>query len=427
MSQHALDLKASVRILRRHKWIVVLAAVLGFLAGVAFTLLDPPMLTSKAFVALPPLPVRDIQTQAVVAGSAPVLASAAQHADPPVSLAALRGRVQVTGVTPDVLEIDVRAGTATQAVATANAVATSYISYIRSPGIPDAWVLEPATSAATTPLPVRLLVDGVLCALLGLLAGAIAVLAVGRNDRRLRGRDEIADATGIPVLASVDASRPTDVAEWRKLIEGYKPKPGDAWNLRKAVHQLDITGARGHGGTSVAVVSLSSDQRALALGPQLAAFAASQGTPVALVIDPGYEAKAVIALRAACAGTSAVLAGRSGDSPIADKDQEIAEPDGQQRTALTVVVAVVDSKAPRVADTVPTTLTVLGVSAGEATAEQLARVAVSAADDGRDVAGIIIADPDPADQTTGRVPQPARSAQRRPPTRVIGMATEASR
>ena len=427
MSQHALNLKASARILQRRKRIVVLAAVLGLLVGLALAVLDPPMPTSKAFVALPPTPVRDIQTQAVVAGSDPVLVGAMPHVHPPASLAALRGRVQVTGVTPDVLEIDAQAVTAAQAVDTANAVAESYISYIRSPDIPDAWVLEPATSAAATSLPARLLVDGALGALLGLAAGAIAALAVSRNDRRLRGRDEIADATGAPVLASIGVGHPTDVAAWRRLVESYKPKPGDAWNLRKTVHQLNLADARKDGVTSVAVVSLSSDQRALALGPQLAAFAASLGTPVSLVIDPQYDAKAATALRAACAATSAVLAGRSGNRPAGQGNHPGEDPDGPPRVALTVVVAVVDSNAPRVADTKRTTLTVLGVSAGAATAEQLARVAVSAADDGRAVAGIIIADPDPADQTTGRVPQPAQAAQRTLPSRLIGMEAEARR
>ena len=41
-----------------------------------------------------------------------------------------------------------------------------------------------------------------------------------------------------------------------------------------------------------------------------------------------------------------------------------------------------------------TTATVLGVSAGAATAEQLARVAVVAAADGREITGILVADPD---------------------------------
>jgi hypothetical protein len=91
---------------------------------------------------------------------------------------------------------------------------------------------------------------------------------------------------------------------------------------------------------------------------------------------------------------------------------------------LTVVVAVVDGESPRVADTIRTTATVLGISAGAATAEQLAGVAASAAADGRKINGILVADPDSADRTTGRVPRPARPADRMQPTRLTGMTTE---
>ena len=85
--------------------------------------------------------------------------------------------------------------------------------------------------------------------------------------------------------------------------------------------------------------------------------------------------------------------------------------------ALTVVVAVVDSRAPRSADTIRTDAMVLGVSAGAATAEQLARVAASTADD-RYIAGILVANPYPADPTTGRLPQLGRRIQM--PTRITG-------
>ena len=61
-----------------------------------------------------------------------------------------------------------------------------------------------------------------------------------------------------------------------------------------------------------------------------------------------------------------------------------------------------------------TTVTVLGVSAGVVTAEQLARVAVSAAGDGRQIAGILVADPDPTDHTTR--PPPAAGTADAPET-----------
>jgi hypothetical protein len=95
--------------------------------------------------------------------------------------------------------------------------------------------------------------------------------------------------------------------------------------------------------------------------------------------------------------------------------------------AVVVVVAIVDGKAPRVADTMRAAATVLSVSAGAATAEQLARIAVSAATDGREIAGILVADPDAADRSTGRVPQLARPGLRRMPTRITGTTTEMRR
>jgi hypothetical protein len=95
--------------------------------------------------------------------------------------------------------------------------------------------------------------------------------------------------------------------------------------------------------------------------------------------------------------------------------------------ALTVVVSVVDGRSPRIPDIMRTTATVLGVSSGVATAEQLARVAVSADADGREVSGILVADPEPTDHTTGRVPQVSRPAHRRQPTRLKGITTEIRR
>jgi hypothetical protein len=73
------------------------------------------------------------------------------------------------------------------------------------------------------------------------------------------------------------------------------------------------------------------------------------------------------------------------------------------------------------------TTVVLGVSGGGATAEQLARVAVSAAVDGRDITGILVSDPEREDRTTGRIPRLAAPTRRRLPTRLTGITTEIRR
>jgi hypothetical protein len=99
----------------------------------------------------------------------------------------------------------------------------------------------------------------------------------------------------------------------------------------------------------------------------------------------------------------------------------------QRDVTLTVVVVVVDGKNPQMPDTTRTTATLLGVSAGAATADQLARVAVSADSHGQEITGILVADPDSADATTGRLPQLGRRGHRRMPTRTTGITTEIRR
>ena len=105
---------------------------------------------------------------------------------------------------------------------------------------------------------------------------------------------------------------------------------------------------------------------------------------------------------------------------VADHD----DPDWQSDAMLTVVVVVVDGRSPSVASAVPTSVTVLGVTSGTATADQLARVATSAAANGSNIDGIFIADPDPTDPTTGRIPQLVRPARNVQPTRLTGSTTE---
>ena len=121
-------------------------------------------------------------------------------------------------------------------------IATSTMSIPRATrsGTCTAQLLEPATSAAGTAPLKQLIVDALLGAVAGALIGAIIALAVGRNDRRLRERDEIADSIGVPVLASFPVAHPADAAGWTKLLEDYKPGALHALQLRKALQQLGM-------------------------------------------------------------------------------------------------------------------------------------------------------------------------------------------
>jgi hypothetical protein len=367
--------------------------------------------------------VHDISTQVVIATSDPVLAHALRTIDSGESPQALRPAVSIRNVTTNIISFSAPGKTAGQAVRTADAIANSYVAYVNSPSRPgppiQARILQPALGATGPTALKRWLTYGALGALAGLLLGSIVLLATRRRDRRLQERDEIADSIGVPVLTSVQADHhPTDAPGWRKLFEEYEPGVIDAWRLRKALRQLWPVGvnesdSKAGGWCSLAVLSLSSDPQALALGPQLAAFAASLGIRTTLVVGPQQDTNATAMLRTAC---TAPVDRASMRVTVSDQDKA----DRLAGADLVVVVAVVDGDKPQVADTMRATATVLAVSAGVVTAEQLARVATSAATDGRDIAGTLVANPDPADHTTGRVPELSRPVHRRMPTRMTG-------
>ncbi len=448
MSQQALDLRRSIQIVGRHRLLVGIAAALGLLAGVAYAVLNPPMATSTALVLLPQYGQAALggaaatdsggsdpytATQEVIAKSNPVLLGALPYVRPAMSINALRSQVDIGTLTPYIISVSVKGKTAADAVANANVVAKIYISYIGSASMPGgkvpAQLLQSAANATGSGRVKQLAIYALAGAIFGALVGVVIALAINRSDRRLRDRDEIANSIAVPVLASFPVDHPTDPKGWTKLLEHYKPEALQALQLGRALQQLEMATAdvsvNGQNGRwSFTVLSLSTDPRALALGPQLAIFAASQGITTALVIGPQQDETVTASLRTACTASST-----SSEQPrhlrllVTDGDMEVP-PDA----VLTVVVAVVDSRSPQVPDTIRTTAAaLLGVSAGAATADQLARVAVNAASNGREITGILVADPDSADATTGRLPQLGRRGQRRMPTRMTGIATETRR
>jgi capsular polysaccharide biosynthesis protein len=487
MSQQALDLRTVARIARKRRKTLGIVAVIGFLAGAAYAVLGPPMMSSTALVVLPELYAQSAQsaasnsggnsgtsdiymaTQVVAAGSDTVLADALPHVSPAMSLQALQRNVHATSVAgSSIISITASGSTAAQAETAANAVANSYIAYANSGTDPignllvnsganstgnvsansktnpvgnvPAKMLESAAIATGLNLPECIVLYGLLGALAGGFAGFIGSLAVGRNDRRLVERDAIANSIGAPVLVSLPVGRPADAASWAKLFDEYEPTDVPKWGLTRLLQQFGITdigtgngngngngngdgnGARGHG-SSLTVVSLASDPKALALGPQLAAFAASQGIPTALVAGVQQDVNATATLRTACAAPAGTPGRRKLLQLVASDDSYL----DQVRAAFVVVVTVVDGRAPSMSATARTAATVLGVSAGVATADQLARAAMAAATDGREIAGILVADPEPTDKTTGRIPRLAPALRRPMPTRVTDVPAEIKR
>lgn len=405
MSTQELDVKKSWRAIRRHRrWVAMVAAV-GLLGGIVYALVEPPLHTATSLVVLPPPPATDaekaagtqaIETQVFIADSEPVLKSAGQNLTPPLATKVVRDRVKVAAVTQDVIKIDARGTSAAQATRLANAVAEVYLVFVTTdqklPGDlgkkTGARVLEEATTARGGNMAVHLGIFGLLGALLGAVAGSIGVLARVRGDRRLRLRDEISDAVGLPVLASVSSYRAQDVSDWAYLLEHYSPTAVEAWSLRKTLHHLGLD-VKGGSPVSLTVISFADDDKSRTLGPQLAAFANSIGISTSIVVDSHHE------------------------------------PAG--KVALGIHLVVVDRDTPHLIGAARTTSTIVALSAGSVTAEELARLAVAAAADDRTIDGLVVTDPDPSDRTIGRISQSTRRSGSRLPTILTGTARRTNR
>jgi hypothetical protein len=279
-------------------------------------------------------------------------------------------------------------------------------------------VVQQATEAGGPSTFLRALVWAPLGALICTILAAIVLLVATRRET-LRLRDEIADAVGSPVLAAV-ASRPQrSVAGWSTLLESYQAKPTESWAFRQLLRGLVPTNRKGElraAGRldhphSLTVVSLSGDGSGLAIGPQLAAFAASQGVPTRLIAATGHESAA--SLWAACADKREV-AGRPGSLHLGDA------PDGKA-IGLTIILVVVDRMRPKLGDAPASAATILSVASATTTEQELARVAIAVDDAGRRIDGIVVADPDQTDQTSGRHTMDERSRRPALPTRLTGV------
>ena len=237
---------------------------------------------------------------------------------------------------------------------------------------------------------------------------ALVVLVTSRNDSRVRTRDEIADAIGSPVLASLRSRPQRSVSGWSALLAAYQGPPTESWALRQVLRGLgpgkgQRTPGRLDHPDSLTIVCLAGDERGMSLAPQLVGFTSSLGIASRLVPTSGQEL------------APALWAG------AADVD-----PDGAGPVELTVYLAVLDRRTPNLGPVPASDAMVLAVSSGSATEQELARAAVAIDNAGRAIDGIVVADPDQADKTSGRHSVAERSSWPSFPTRLTGLAPVAN-
>jgi hypothetical protein len=284
-------------------------------------------------------------------------------------------------------------------------------------------VVQRATEARGHPTWLRLLFWGTFGALVSSIVAAIVLLARARRDPRARLRDEIADAVGSPVLAALRSRPQRSVAGWSTLLESYQATPVESWAFRHVLRGLVSPDGNGNSPApgkvahphDLTVVSLSGDEGAVAIGPQLAAYAASLGIRTYLMAAVRHDSAAALWL--ACSAD-----GRSAPRP----DLYVGEVPHQEMIGLTIKLVVVDRYQPDLHGAPASAATILSVAAGNATEVELARVAVAMDDAARRIDGIVVADPDHTDHTSGRRMMDERTRRPTVPVRLTGLAMSES-
>lgn len=501
------DVRSVLSLVRRRRRALVLVALLGVFLGVALVTWHPPLYTSTSKVLLPAAPKNpsgdtatwEASTQISIAESDAVLGEAAKTLSPPLSGEAVRGLVDVSAPTAEVLVITAHGRSTEAAAALAQAVAESEVEYqaeatsslsaaertelrarearlqqtldtvngqiqathdrilgedpgsilgrrdatalaqltaqqtdlvlqinelekriTAAAGTSSAHIIEGASPADRPQLVLWYIIAGAGLALLAFFVALVVMFNMARRDAKLGARDEIADAVGSEVIASLRTQVPRTVAGWKSLLESYSPSVAEGWTLRLALTTVGVGDATmDHPGPSsgeaarklLCVVSLTDDPRALSIGPQIASYAASIGISTMFVPE---QSDATAALWAACSS-------QPGEEPVRENLRVSSRRRTKHPVELTVFATVLDRRAPSMPRLDRSSVVlVLAVSAGSASSEDLARTAVAAYESGFRIAGVLVADPDSLDKSTGRLLPHERLRQPPLPSRVTG-------
>lgn len=245
---------------------------------------------------------------------------------------------------------------------------------------------------------------GVIGAAGGLLVGFIFVLVRWGDDPRLRLRDDIARVIGAPVVGSLGSKPRASTSDWLKLLRGTAAPAAETWVLRRVLRRLM---PEGHDrGLTMTVLSFSRDQAALTVGPRLAVFASRHGVATAMLVS---DQPALGSLRAACAA----MEGSEAEPALRFVFDEEPEVGGMK---LLVRVVQVDRSKPTLGG--PSDVLVVAVSPGQATVEEVARLALAASERKVEISGIVVVNPDPDDSTLGASVDGPPISVRRPATTV---------
>ncbi len=138
MAEQILDLRSGAGLLRQRRRLLARVGAVGLVVGIGYTILVPARLASSTLVLLPtPMSGQqnagnsEVDTQVLMVLSTTVLARAGQALSPAMSAEDVKGHVEVSAKTPQLIEIRAVSSSARQARAISQTVAETFIASVR--------------------------------------------------------------------------------------------------------------------------------------------------------------------------------------------------------------------------------------------------------------------------------------------------------
>lgn len=254
-------------------------------------------------------------------------------------------------------------------------------------------IVDPAVAPQRPVAPPRRR-DAAAGALGGVAGGLALALLVHGLDRRPRRRDDIARVVGAPVVTTLRLPRTAGMhRRARHLLQLWEPGPLDRLAVRQALGRI----AGGERPVEhLVLVSARNDSMAPLATLQVAIVLAAMGTPTALAVPEGDAGPSTLRIlpSEAINGLEAGLRLHTGD--------ELS--DERLRSADVIVTALAAGRSPIA---IPTwsrrTVVVIVACAGQVTAADLEGAAAACREAGHPVGGVVVVDPEPDDDSSGRL------------------------
>lgn len=264
------DISRVLRVIRRRLWIVALCLVIATGVAVLLTVRaeDRYESTSGLLVTGGTEPQRNAETNLQLL-SLPAISSRAAELEPAVSQEEFETSISAAQVAEsDIVHVSANSSSATVAASMANAYAEAFVEYRQEDHAKIAAGKVSLVQRATpngTPVSPKAAKNIGFGVLIGIVLGLALALLAEQMDRRVKREEDLADTTGLPILATIPRRRSFDSKHFGS--DALSPAESEVFRLLRAnlryfksrgpVDSIVVTSAEPGEGKTVVVLGLA--------------------------------------------------------------------------------------------------------------------------------------------------------------------------